>query len=183
MYTTQVKTVALPVSRWLADYCEPRRFQDACRACPDYGSVWSCPPGVPDAKQAFAPFQTVHIIGVRVDYAPEALAAARAPELTERLCQAGYGAVKKLLLSTMLELERAVPGSWSVAAGRCEQCGRCTRPDGLPCRKPERMRCSFSAFGFDLGRIAAELLDMELLWAERGLPKYHVAIGAFLRRD
>ena len=58
MYTTQVQTAALPVSRWLAEYCDPRRFQDACRACPDYGNIWSCPPGVPDAAQAFAPFRT-----------------------------------------------------------------------------------------------------------------------------
>ena len=180
MYTTQVQTAALPVSRWLAEYCDPRRFRDACRACPDYGNIWSCPPGVPDAAQAFAPFRTVHIIGVRVNYAPETLARARTPELTEQLRQASYGAVKKLLLSTLLELERAVPGSWTAAAGRCEQCARCARRDGLPCARPERMRYSLSAFGFDLGRIARELLGMELLWTQTGLPAYNVAIAAFL---
>lgn len=180
MYTTQVKTATLPVSRWLAEYCAPERFKGACAACPDYGNVWSCPPGVPEAKTAFAPFRTVHIIGVRVDYAPETRAAASTPERTERLREASYGAVKKLLLSTMLELERAVPGSWTVAAGRCEQCERCTRRDGLPCRRPERMRYSFSAFGFDLGKIAEDLLDLKLLWADHGLPEYNVAIAAFL---
>ena len=56
MYTTQVKTAALPVARWLDAYCRPERFRDACQACPDYGKVWSCPPGVPDARTAFAPF-------------------------------------------------------------------------------------------------------------------------------
>ena len=55
MYTTQVKTAALPVARWLDAYCRPERFRDACQACPDYGKVWSCPPGVPDARTAFAP--------------------------------------------------------------------------------------------------------------------------------
>lgn len=180
MYTTQVKTANLPVSRWLADYCQPQRFKDACAACPDYGNVWSCPPGVPDAQQAFAPFRTVHIIGVQVLYSPETIAAAQTPELTERLREESYGVVKKALLSTMLELERAFPGSWTVAAGRCEQCKRCTRRDGLPCRKRSRMRYSFSAFGFDLGKIAQELLGLELLWANQGLPDYNVAIAAFL---
>lgn len=180
MYTTQVKTAALPVSRWLADYCEPARFQEACAACPDYGNVWSCPPGVPEARRAFAAFRTVHIVGVRVNYDPETRAAARTPELTGRLREESYGVVKKLLLSALLELERAVPGSWTVAAGRCEQCERCTRQDGRPCCKPERMRYSFSAFGFDLGKIAEELLGMKLLWAGRGLPEYNVAIAAFL---
>ena len=180
MYTTQVETAVLPVSQWLALYCEPQRFQDACRSCPDYGKVWSCPPGVPDAARAFAPFRTVHIVGVRVNYAPETIAAASTPELVERLRDESYGVVKKLLLSTLLELEKAIPGSWAVAAGRCEQCDSCTRRDGLPCRKPERLRYSFSAFGFDLGRMAAEQLGMELLWAERGLPEYNVALAAFL---
>ena len=180
MYTAQVQTAALPVSRWLAEYCDPRRFQDACRACPDYGNIWSCPPGVPDAAQAFAPFRTVHIIGVRVNYAPETLARARTPELTEQLRQASYGVVKKQLLSTLLELEKAVPGSWTVAAGRCEQCETCARREGRPCRKRSRMRYSFSAFGFDLGELARKELGLELLWAERGLPAYNAAIAAFL---
>ena len=180
MYTTQVKTAVLPVSRWLADYCEPERFRDACASCPEYGKVWSCPPGVPEPQQAFSAFRTVYIIGVRVDYAPETVAAARTPELTELLRANTYGVVKKALLSTLLELERAVPGSWTVAAGRCEQCERCTRRDGQPCRKPERMRYSFSAFGFDLVKISEELLDLKLLWASQGLPEYNVALAAFL---
>ena len=180
MYTTQVKTASLPVSRWLDGYCTPERFRDACRACPDYGRVWSCPPGVPDARTAFAPFRTVYLVGVRVDYAPGTIAAADTPERTEALRQASYGVVKKQLLSTLLELEKAVPGSWTVAAGRCEQCDVCTRREGLPCRKPERMRYSFSAFGFDLGKLARELLGLELLWADRGLPAYNAAIAAFL---
>lgn len=180
MVTTQVKTAVLPVARWLDDYCRPEQFRDACRACPDYGRVWSCPPGVPDARTAFAPFRAAHIIGVRVDYAPELIAAATTPERTEALRQAGYGTVKKLVLSTLLELEKTIPGSWTVAAGRCEQCETCTRREGLPCRKRSRMRYSFSAFGFDLGRMAKEELGLELLWAERGLPAYDCAIAAFL---
>lgn len=180
MYSTQVKTATLPVSRWLDSYCTPERFRDACRACPDYGRVWSCPPGVPDARTAFAPFRTVYLVGVQVDYAPETIAAADTPERTEALRQASYGVVKKQLLSTLLELEKAVPGSWTVAAGRCEQCDVCTRREGLPCRRPDRMRYSFSAFGFDLGKLAREQLGLELLWADRGLPAYNAAIAAFL---
>ena len=180
MYTTQVKTAALPVARWLDAYCRPERFRDACQACPDYGKVWSCPPGVPDARTAFAPFRTVCLVGVRVDYAPETIAGAVTPERTEELRQASYGVVKKQLLSTLLELEKAVPGSWTVAAGRCEQCETCARREGRPCRKRSRMRYSFSAFGFDLGELARKELGLVLLWGERGLPAYNAAIAAFL---
>ena len=133
---------------------------------------------MPDARTAFAPFRTVCLVGVRVDYAPETIAGAVTPERTEELRQASYGVVKKQLLSTLLELEKAVPGSWTVAAGRCEQ--PCARREGRPCRKPSRMRYSFSAFGFDLGELARKELGLELLWAERGLPAYNAAIAAFL---
>lgn len=180
MYTVQVRTAALPVVQWLKRYCRPERFRGACLGCPDYGRDWSCPPGVPDAGSVFAPFRTACLVGVRVDYAAQTLAAATTPERTEALRQGSYGVVKKLLLSSLLELERAVPGSWTVAAGRCEQCSVCARRDGLPCRKPERMRYSFSAFGFDLGLLAREQLGLELLWAKQGLPAYDVAIAAFL---
>ena len=40
------------VERLLGEYCFPERFREACRACPDYGNDWSCPPGVPSAAEA-----------------------------------------------------------------------------------------------------------------------------------
>ena len=81
-----------------------------------------------------------------------------------------------------LAFERVSPGAVTVAAGRCEQCEVCTRLQDLPCRRPERMRYSFSAFGFDLTALAKEQLGMDLLWAGEGLPEYNVAIAAFLTR-
>lgn len=182
MYRAQVKAVTLPVTQWLEEFCSPGRFAEACKACPDYGRIWSCPPGVPAAREAFAPYERVHIVGVKVIYDEAARAAAVTPERTEELRRAAYGEAKAVLRESLLELEKVLPGSWSVAAGRCELCGRCSRADGEPCRRPERMRLSFSGFGFDLGRVAEELLGMPLLWAAEGLPEYHVAVAALLER-
>ena len=86
------------------------------------------------------------------------------------------------LLETLLALEQTRSGAWTIAAGRCELCARCARRDGLPCRNPERMRYSFSAFGFDLAALARQELGIELLWAANGLPEYDVALAAFLER-
>lgn len=180
MYHTQVQVATLPVKRWLEDYCRPEQFAGACEACPDYGRVWSCPPGLPSAGEAFRQYERVHIIGVKVIYDQATRAEAATPERTEELRQATYGRAKRVLLETLLELEKTRPGSWTVAAGRCELCPRCTRADGEPCRMPERMRYSFSGFGFDLSRITRELLGMELLWSPQGLPEYNVAVAAFL---
>ena len=183
MYTTQVRVKALPVKEWLSGYCFPDLFRDACRHCPDYNMNWSCPPDLPDAETLLGEYRTVYLIGVKVTYderqREEALASAQA---ADRVRSASYGVVKKALLEVLLNLEQAVPGSYTVAAGRCEQCEKCSRIVGRICRRPERLRYSFSAFGFDLTGLARDQLGLELLWAGQGLPEYNVAVAAFLTR-
>lgn len=183
MYTTEVRVKALPVREWISHYCFPDRFREACCGCPDYGRNWSCPPGVPSAEEYLSGYRTVYLIGVKVIYdAGQRARALVSAQAADEVREASYGVVKKALLEVLIQLERAVPGACTVAAGRCEQCERCSRIDGQPCRRPERMRYSFSAFRFDLTAIAREQLDLELLWAKEGLPEYNVAVAAFLTR-
>lgn len=68
MYQTRITAAELPVERLLGEYCFPERFREACRACPDYGNDWSCPPGVPSAAEALRPFRTAHVLGMQVFY-------------------------------------------------------------------------------------------------------------------
>ena len=183
MYTTEVRVKALPVKEWLSRYCFPDRFRDACRACPDYGRNWSCPPGVPPAEELLRGCRTVCLIGVKVVYdQAQRDRALASPEAADQVREASYGVVKKALLEALLQLEQAVPGACTVAAGRCEQCEKCSRIDGQPCRRLERLRYSFSAFGFDLTAIARDQLGLELLWTKEGLPEYNVAVAAFVTR-
>lgn len=183
MYRTEVIVRSLPVSQWLEKYCFPGKYLDACKDCPDYGRAWSCPPGVPSAEEYLGGYRCVYIVGVKVIYdEAERRQAAVSPERAEQVRAASYGKVKKALLDALLGLEAAFPESRTIAAGRCEQCESCTRTQGLPCRKPGRMRYSFSAFGFDLTALAEELLGIKLLWASQGLPDYNAAIAAFLTR-
>ncbi|MEG2119874.1 MAG: DUF2284 domain-containing protein, partial [Pseudoflavonifractor sp.] len=168
------------VERWLADYCCPERFSALCEACPNYGQVWSCPPGVPPARDAFAPYGSACVIAVKVIYDEETRAAAVTPEETARLRRESYEKVKRALWEGLLEREAAHPGTYTVAAGRCEACAVCARQEKLPCRAPEKRRYSFSAFGFDLTPMAEELLGVKLLWAKTGLPEYDVAMAAVL---
>lgn len=180
MYETKVSVATLPVEQWMRDFWRPEELAHSCEGCPDYGRVWSCPPGVPPADEAFRRFRTVHVIGIQVCYTAGTRAQAVTPEETDRLREETYGKVKRGLLESLLALEGVCTGAWTVAAGRCELCRRCARQDGRPCPTPERMRYSFSAFRFDLGRMAEELLGVKLLWAAEGLPEYDVAMAAFL---
>ena len=182
-YTAEVKTAALPVPSWLERFHRPRELADACAGCPSHGRIWSCPPDVPAADALFAPYGTVHVVGLKLTWSPEIRArAAESREQAEELRRALYDPAAAALSASLLELERAVPGSWSVAARQCWRCARCARLDGLPCREPDRMRYSFSGLRFDLSSMARELLDVGLLWAARGFPSYNMALAAFLER-
>lgn len=183
MYRTEVVVRSAPVSEWLKQYCYPGKYLEACMACPDYGQIWSCPPGVPKADAYLGNYRTTYVVGVKVIYdGAERNKARRSPEETERIRASTYGVVKNALLEALLGLEACSPGAHVIAAGRCEQCESCARSKGLPCRRPSRMRYSFSAFDFDLNFLAKDLLGMELLWASEGLPEYNAAIAALLTR-
>lgn len=183
MYRIQVRVKTLTASEWLREYCQPERFLPLCRECPEYGRNWSCPPGVPAARELSERYRFVQMIGLKVLYDDEVRrAAAKNPARTELLREQTYGAAKRRLLQALLLLEETFPDSMTVMAGRCELCTHCAREDGQACRHPEKLRYSFSGLGFDLGRLSGELLEMPLLWQNEGLPEYNVAVAAFLHR-
>ncbi len=48
-YDLEVQVRKISVERLLTQYWNPEPVREACKLCPDYGKVWSCPPGVPEA--------------------------------------------------------------------------------------------------------------------------------------
>jgi len=179
---TEVYFAKMQVEQWLRDYCFPEQFCDLCKSCPDYSRIWSCPPGVPAAKGYLDQYQEVYTIAVKVIYSKEDRLNCHTPEQAERVRQETYGKIKKALLEILLYIEKENPGTLVIGAGRCEQCELCTRVQGLPCRKPERMRYSFAAFGFDFTKLVEELFHLKLLWSSTGLPEYNLAVAAILKK-
>lgn len=181
MYRTEVRVETVSVSDWLENYCIPEKFLPLCRECPDYGRNWSCPPGTPDMRSIGKKYQYAQIIGLKVIYEERVRREAMLdPVREEQLRQQTYGKAKRELLRALLALEKEIPGSMVIMAGKCELCPSCARSEGKPCRHPEKMRYSYSGLGFDQDRIAREILEMPLLWQNGGLPEYNVAVAAFL---
>lgn len=179
---TEVFVKKLSVDTWLKDYSFPEKFKDSCKSCPNYGTVWSCPPNTPSAKEYLECYKDVFVIGIKVIYNEDDRKNADTPAKEEVVRKETFGRVKRILLETLLCLEKQLPGSNILAAGRCELCEKCSREDNKPCVKPEKMCYSITAFGFDFTKIAKELFNLELLWSEKGLPEYNVAIAAFLTK-
>lgn len=176
-YDIEVQVSRVSVSRLLSEYWNPDPVREACKLCPDYGKVWSCPPGGPEADDYLKPFREGFLIAVKVKYPEEtrtlAVSAAKAQEIRNQT----YEKVKRNLLLTLLELEKEFPGGICIGAGRCILCSHCARQDGESCRYPKLRRYSITAFGFDFARMVRDLLGIELLWSPDGLPEYDVAVS------
>ena len=97
----------------------------------------------------------------------------------------GMKAEKEGLLGQLLALERAGDGALLLSAGSCTLCGaRCTRPDGAPCRCPEKMRYSIEALGGNVAETAERYLHKPLLWIEDGrMPDYLTLVCGLLTRE
>lgn len=181
MYQIQVRVETLTVSEWLQEYYRPEIFVPLCKECPEYGRNWSCPPVLPSIRDIVGKYRFAQVIGLKVLYDDWVRReAAVSPEREEEMRQKTYGEAKKKLLNAMLALEEVIPESLTIMAGRCESCGCCARIEGKPCRHPDRLRYSYTGLGFDLSRLAEDLLKMPLLWQKGGLPEYNVAVATFL---
>lgn len=181
MYQVEVQVKTLTVPEWLEKYCRPEKFVPLCRECPQYGKNWACPPGMMTAEKIAGDYRYVEVIGLKVRYDEQVRREAEAsPERTEELRQETYEVAKRKMLYALLALEEEFPGSMTIMAGGCTLCVPCARAEGKTCRHPEKMRYSYSGLGFDLGKVAEELLEMPLLWLKKGLPEYNVAIASLL---
>lgn len=186
-YHIEHTTACLPVPAYLADYRDAEKFIGFCRACHQYGNCWACPPYDFDPGQEMARYRQAWLIGTRITPGAELRATCTDPEAAKALSRDILADVRQELDRRLLELEARHPGSRAFFAGTCFSCpaGTCTRPKGLPCVRPQKVRPSLEAFGFDIGKTSAELLGIELQWSADGsLPAYFTLVsGLFTPED
>jgi len=178
-YATEVYVHKIPTSDLLMNYRTAGRFLEACKSCPDYGKVWSCPPNLPDAYGYLEAYQEVFVIAVKVLYPKEIRALAKTDTDVKLVREQTYEQVKKRLLIGLLALDEECKTGKCLGAGRCILCSHCTRAEGKPCRNPQKRRYSVTGFGFDFAGILQEMFHIPLLWSSEGLPGYDVAVAMF----
>lgn len=173
-HTTQDFTASLPADRYIAVYRDARRFAACCRACPNYGRSWACPPFDFDMDEYLSGYRTALIIASKVTPLH--------PGLHLSDSQALLRPVRMRHERMLLDLEKRYGGRAFAYAGTCLYCpeGSCTRPDGKPCRHPELVRPSLEACGFDLSRTTEELMGIPLRWGEGDrMPEYLTLVSGF----
>ena len=171
----------VPLAEYRAQCVDVPKFLGYCAACPNYGGTWSCPPFDFDPQTVWDRYDRILLRAVKVPVPAELREKVLSPQEINDESHALLAPIKHDLLSSLLEQERATPGSLALSAGRCQECQVCTKASGQPCRQPERMRHSIESLGGDVGKTLSLYLGQELLWGREGhLPEYYILLGGLL---
>ncbi len=172
----------IAIDEFVREYRNVEHFLGFCRECDAYGKTWACPP----FEQEFdiEQYEVANLFATKVWVDPaEQEKILSKEELKSKMVEI-LEPVRRDLDERLLALEAIVPSSRALFAGSCRSCpkGECTRPKGEPCAKPDKMRPSLEALGFDVSRTASELIGAELQWSKDTLPQYFTLIYALLTK-
>jgi predicted metal-binding protein len=83
----------------------------------------------------------------------------------------------------MLELEKATPGSYGMAAQECVQCKKCARLSGHPCVHPDKMRYSLESIGAFPVKLVHDKFGFDILWSDgESIPEYYLLVAGLLKK-
>ncbi len=181
--TLTVKSVRQRTATIAADEADSRyrhleKFIKACKACPNYGTVWSCPPFDSDDRPS-GKFLTVVLLTVELEHHGESAGQQELLREVRRI----IADIRSEHEPILLQVEHNCGGNAVLYTGMCHHCGdeRCARIDGKPCRHPKHVRPSLEALGYDLEAMSRELFDEPLEWFADGWPpaKLNLLAGLF----
>ena len=180
-YRVIKKEVTVSADEFIRRYRDVERIAALCAQCPSFGKSWGCPPYDFDPSIVSDGFNTVTLIGTTIKFDEATRAACETPEQSRAVATQAMQEVWKTILPGLMERERQYPGSRCFTF-RCRLCREgCTRPEGKPCRHPDRLRYSLEAVGFDVSAAARDLLGIDLEWSSDGsLPKHITIITALM---
>lgn len=172
LYSVQRAEASVPVAEYLEKCVDVEKFLGFCRQCENFDKRWSCPSFDFAPLEVWRRFKTLRLRAAALTPLPGAALAD---------LMAGLWQEKEKMLAELWAAEEHRPGSLALSAGSCKLCAQCTRPQGLPCRQPERMRYSIEALGGDVGKTAELYFQKPLQWIKDGeMPEYLTLIGGLL---
>lgn len=182
MYTLSYHRASIPVPEYLENYVDVPTFLEACKACPNYGKIWSCPPYDFSVEEYWRKYQTLQLLAVKITFNGESVSRTYTQEEIRRILDDTIFAQKKILGEMLFDEEKKLPGSVSLSAGSCSRCKNgCTRASGKPCFHPDGMRYSIESLGGNVGLTIEKLMGLSLEWMEEGkLPSHFVLVGGLL---
>ncbi len=171
---------------YIKDYRDVDKFISYCKECNRYNACWSCPPFDFNTEEYLSAYKIAYIIGTKIILNTDIINKNTGWEQCAKMTYCIIGEVRSELDKKLLELETTFPKSKAFFAGTCHMCPaeRCTRIEGKPCIASDKIRPSLEAFGFDISKTSAELLNIEMKWSRDGiLPEYFTLVSGFFTND
>ena len=175
-------SVKVEVRELIQGYRDTEKFIVYCKKCNRYNACWACPPFDFNTDEYLTPYPIAYIIGTKITLDKGTIDNHRGWDRCTKISYEIIEEVRKGMDNMLLNLEEQYPESKVFFAGACHICPieKCMRITGEPCISPERIRPSLEAFGFDISKISAELLNIEMKWSRNGiLPEYFTLVSGF----
>ena len=150
-------------------YYDPERIESYCQACEKFGMFWSCPPFAEPPLAQLGAWSHAVLVTFKMPVDP----GTTKDDLVELFLSG-----RQILCETLREKESGE--AVALVAGHCDGCSACTRPRGIACCVPSRMRYSLEALGFDVTGLAEGLAGQRVPWPENGMPDHLLLVGALL---
>lgn len=143
-----------------------------CKPCPNFGRRWACPPFDKNPLSEVLPIFDAQLYAVKIESAPDK----SAQECTDD--------ARKILDRIFYDMQQNSPESLLLLAGSCicPLSQNCPRTKNAPCVRPDKMRASLEALGFDVVALCREFLDTEILWEspDGTPPPYYTLVYSLL---
>ena len=181
-YTLNHSSAKVGVEELIHRFRDTKKFIGYCKECNRYNACWACPPFDFNADEYLMSRQIANIIGTKIILTEDVINQHRGLEQCTKISYEIIGAVRRELDNTLLDMEKQYPESRAFFAGTCRICplGKCMRITEKACISPERIRPSLEALGFDVSKISADLLNIEMKWSHDGvLPEYFTLVSVF----
>ena len=184
-YHIQNFTAEVSVEEYVRDCINVAEFLECCKVCPNYQTVWSCPPYDFQPEDYWKQYRHFFIYGRKIMFSKEMTQKKYTQEDLQELTDTVLKFEKQDIARELFAMEQQYEGSVSLSASYCQTCNRshCTRPEGKPCRHPDQMRYSIESLGGNVGLTITKYLHQELLWMTEGkLPEYFILVSGLLKK-
>lgn len=168
VYNLKTRRVAVAE---LLPFLKKEAVFNLCMQCPNFDTLWSCPPSVPDFEKFAANYK----------YADVLLFWAETSQFSEEEnpAIACYEFLKKENRKYVLQLEKKKSGQ-AIFSFSCDLCSKCEKREGKPCKKSKKMRFNITAFGFMTEDLSNILMNHRVSWSKDGNEAQYITQVSFL---
>lgn len=111
IYTTERHEAIVSVDHYLEKYVDVETFLEACKACPNYEKIWSCPTYDFDVIEYWKKYKILELTAIKIIFDETVAGKQLTKEEQEEITKNSIWEVKAQLAEELYEREKAVPFS------------------------------------------------------------------------